>query len=156
MLAQPLLIRDWLAPFEDEMKALIACEEAQPDPEKIIDQASLLWKMIYATVDQLRQQFPELQVVRHEDLSQNPQEGYRSLYTALHLNYTSNAQRVIMISSSAENPKELAQGDVFGTRLDSRANLYNWKKRLSPEEVARIRRWTEPVIERYYPDISLD
>jgi len=43
-----------------------------------------------------------------------------------------------------ENPHE--------TRLDSRANLENWKRRLTAEERARIRRVTEETASRYYPD----
>ena len=156
LLAQPLLMQDWLYPYQAEMNALIASENTHPDPEKIIDQASLLWKLVYEVVDRLRPQYPGLQVVRHEDLSLGPQAGYQTLYHALELNYTSKVEQVILASSSAENPKELSKGDVFGTRLDSRANLHNWKKRLTPEEVTRIRQWTEPVVSRYYPDLPWD
>jgi hypothetical protein len=37
-------------------------------------------------------------------------------------------------------------------KLDSRANLDNWKKRLSTEEVARIREMTGKVSKLFYSD----
>jgi len=37
-------------------------------------------------------------------------------------------------------------------KLDSRANLANWKKRLTSEEIARIRKMTESVSHLFYSD----
>ena len=39
-------------------------------------------------------------------------------------------------------------------QLDSRANLDNWKRRLSPNEIGRIRKLTEDVARFYYPEES--
>jgi hypothetical protein len=38
------------------------------------------------------------------------------------------------------------------TRIDSRANLENWRKRLTAEEVGRIRRATEITASTYYSE----
>jgi hypothetical protein len=38
--------------------------------------------------------------------------------------------------------------------LDSRASIDNWKKRLSPQEITRIREMTEGVSDLFYSDES--
>ena len=47
---------------------------------------------------------------------------------------------------------ELARGKVHSVQLDSRANLDNWKKRLTSQEIARIRQIAEPVSSIFYTD----
>ena len=61
-------------------------------------------------------------------------------------------QRVVVASSSAGNPVELAQGHVHSVKLDSRASLQNWRQRLTDEEVSRIRQLTDGVAQLYYPE----
>lgn len=146
LLAQPLLMRDWLEPFRDDMQAV--------HRDDVIGQAGLLWKMIYYVVSVVRQRYPQTIVVLHEDLSLEPLEGYRNLYMALELNFSEQAQQRILQASSAENPKELAARSVHATHLDSRANLQNWKHRLQTEDLARIQQMTEGVVEQYYPDYA--
>ena len=91
-------------------------------------------------------------VVRHEDLSRDPVGGYRRLYDALDLTLTPAAETAIRAASSSDNPTETRVENPHETRLDSRANLENWKRRLTTEERARIRRVTEETASRYYPD----
>jgi hypothetical protein len=148
LLDQPLLMRDWLEPFRSEM------EEMAKDPDDIIGQSCLLWRMVYQIVEQLKEEYPQFRVVRHEDLSLQPIDGYRALYTALGLSFTAQAERAILSSSSSENPVELSKRAVHSVRLDSQANLHNWKRRLSPEEIDRVRQLTEEVAIRYYPDLD--
>jgi hypothetical protein len=146
LLAQPALMADWLEPFRAEMESMPA--------EDLIGRASLLWKMIYHVVAELRQQDPNLLVVRHEDLSVSPLEGYRDLYAALHLSYTPRARAAVVQSSKAENPKEISTQAVHATRLDSLANLLNWQHRMQPAEIARVRQLTGPVAAQYYPEMD--
>jgi len=102
----------------------------------------------------IRQRIPSIQVVRHEDLSLDPVSGYRTLYQALGLDFTPRAEQAILNSSSSENPTEVSQKKVHTVKLDSRANLDNWKRRLMPEEVDRIRSVTEEVAHLYYPEVN--
>lgn len=148
LLAQPLLMRDWLEPYRQEMETMPAGD--------IIGRASLLWKMSYRTIHDLCLKHPEYQIVRHEDLSLDPVQGFRQLYAALGLQLTPKAQRAIQASSSSENPKELAASAVHAFQLDSRANLDNWKRRLSAEDIQRIRQITSQAAAFYYPDASWD
>lgn len=140
-----------LAPFRNEIEDLLA-REAESGAADIITQASLLWKIIYQVVAELQQRFPQIHVVRHEDLSLDPLGSFGNLYKALSLTYTARAQEKIRASSASENPKEGSQRNAFAVRLDSRANLSNWKKRLTPDEIERIRSITETVAARYYSD----
>jgi hypothetical protein len=106
---------------------------------------------VYAVVDQMRRSHPQFIVVRHEDLSIDPVAGYRKLYDALGLTFTPQAQEAIIAASSSENPKEVSSKTAFDVRVDSRANLQNWKRRLQPEELERIYELTQDVVGLYYP-----
>ncbi len=148
LLSQPLLMRDRLEPYRREMEAM------RRRPDDVIAQASLLWRILYEMVLVEQELHPEFLVVRHEDLSLNPVEGYRSLYHALDLSFTPRVQNTILNSSSAENPGEVSKENIYSTRLDSRANLHNWKRRLEPDEIKTIRVVTEDVAARFYPELQ--
>jgi hypothetical protein len=144
LLKQPLLMRDDLEPFRREMELI--------DPEDVIGQAALLWKLIYRSVHAARKQNPDFMIVRHEDLSRDPIPGYRDLYQALGLEFTPRVEKIILNSSSSENPKELPKKKVHGVKLDSRANIESWKKRMSAEEIDRVREITQEISPIYYSD----
>lgn len=143
-LNQPLFMRDHL---ESDRAAM----ESMPKDD-IIGQAALLWKIIYRFVHSTKEAFPQFQVVRHEDLSLDPIGGYQALYKDLGLGFTGHVKDIIQNSSSSENPTKLAKNKTHSVKLDSRANLDNWKKILSPEEISRVRKLTEGVSESFYSD----
>ena len=142
LLNQPLLMRDHLEPYRKEMQAI--------HPDDVIGQAALLWKLIYRSVHETCEQNPDLILVRHEDLSRDPVPGYRALYSSLGLEFTPQIEKTILNSSSSENPEELSRKKVHDIKLDSRASLDNWKKRLTAEEIDGVRRMTEGVSALYY------
>lgn len=146
LLKQPLLMRDQLEPYRSQMESMPA--------DDILGQASLLWTMVYRSVQAACRSLPQVRVVRHEDLSVEPVAGFRDLYGQLGLEYTPRVEQAIRESSSSENPAELSRKHVHSVRLDSRANLYNRKRRLSPEEIQRVRALTEDVAHDYYPDVD--
>ncbi|MCL4528961.1 MAG: sulfotransferase [Chloroflexi bacterium] len=146
LLDQPLLMRDHLEFYRKDMQAI-----AKDD---IVGQAALLWTMVYRVVHADRERIPSIRVVRHEDLSLDPIVGYQTLYGELGLEFTPRVQRTILNSSSSENPTELSRKKVHSVKLDSRANLDNWKRRLSSEEIARIHAITGEVAHLYYPEAS--
>lgn len=148
LLEQSLLMRDWLEPFRLQMEAMLK------KPEDVIGQGSLLWQVIYHTVTCFQNQYPDFLVVRHEDLSLDPLNGYHSLYTHLGLDFNAKAQNTIENSSSTDNPGEVSRTAVHSYRLNSQANLHNWKKRLAPEEIERIRAATEITTQHFYPELD--
>ncbi|MBI2758597.1 MAG: sulfotransferase [Chloroflexi bacterium] len=146
LLGQPLLMRDHLEPYRADMQSVAA--------DDVIGQAALLWTMIYRVVHSTRERLPSIRVVRHEDLSLDPLAGYRQLYGELGLNFTARVEQTILNSSSSENPAQLSKNKTHSVKLDSRANLDNWKKRLSSDEINRIRKMTEEAAHYFYPDAN--
>jgi len=144
LLGQPLLMRDWLDVDREEMESL--------PPDDVIVQAALLWRMIYRVVARMMKLHPSFIVVRHEDLSHDPVPCYRDLYAALELDFTPGVEKAISNASSSENPTEISKQKVHAVKLDSRANLDNWKKRLSADEIERIRKMTGKTSQLFYSD----
>jgi hypothetical protein len=146
LLEQPRLMRDWLEPFKPEMEAALS-------PSKdLVDRVALLWRVTYSVVASYQKRLPHVHVVRQEDLSREPLKGFEKLYEALGLEFTSKAAETVAASSSSGNPKETRVENPHETRIDSRANLDNWKQRLNSEEISRIKRLTEEAVGFYYPD----
>ncbi len=146
LLNQPALMRDYLEQDRAEMEAC--------PPGDVVAQAALLWRMIYRAVDSMRAQRPDFRIVRHEDLSLDPLGGFKDLYDWLELPFTPQVRETILNSSSSENPTELSTKKVHSVKLDSRANIENWKKRLTPEEIETIRSLTAGVSQIFYPDFA--
>jgi hypothetical protein len=145
LLDQPLLMRDLLGSRRTELESML---DRGGD---LVGQGSHLWYGIYGSLAQ-RARTPELLVVRHEDLSRDPIGEFERLYRALQLPFTSRAKRVIERTSMAGNASELTVDHPHRVRLDSRANLDNWRRRLTAEELDRIRSITSDVAAHYYPD----
>lgn len=146
LLAQPDLMRDWLGPYRAEMEALL------DQPGDILRQACLLWVMVYDVAAQVSQTYPQVRIIRHEDLSRAPLVEFERLYTALGLNFTTEARQAVQDSSSPANPAELSRQAVHAVQLDSRANLDNWKKRLTPQQIDQVREQTGQSAAHFYPD----
>lgn len=144
LLDQPFLMRDHLEPYRAQMGSV--------QSKDVIGQSALLWKMIYHTVHSTLGPNPDFIVVRHEDLSRDPVDGFRVLYASLGLDYTHHVEKIILESSSSENPMELSRKKVHDVRLDSRASMANWKKRLTEDEIKRVREMTGAVSELFYAD----
>jgi len=144
LLGQPLLMRDWLEVDRAAMESMQA--------DDVIGQAGLLWRMVYRVVARMMKLHPSFIVVRHEDISHDPVACYRDLYAALDLDFTPGVENAILKASSPENPTELSKEKVHAVKLDSRANLDNWKKRLSRDEIRRIREMTGKTAQLFYSD----
>lgn len=143
LLEQPLLMRDHLGMYREQMLAVKAAD--------VIGQGALLWRMIYSVVRKFQQENTAWLVVRHEDLSLDPISRYRELYAALRLEFTRRVEKVILNSSSSENPRELSLKRTHSVKLDSAANVKNWRKRLEPDVIQRIRDITGETADFFYP-----
>ena len=144
LLDQPLLMRDHLDPYRKQIESAKRGD--------VIDQWALLWNLIYGTVHTALERNPDFIAVRHEDLSLDPVNRYRELYRSLGLEFSPRVEKVIRESSSSENPAEGKK--VHSFKLDSRTNVGNWKKRLTEEEIRRVREKTQEVASIYYPDAA--
>lgn len=147
--AQSALMRDWLEPAEKELAAAVLDPSVGRDP---LQGNAVLWKIIHRTISTYAERRPDFTIVRHEDLSNHPPEAYESLYAQLDLPFDDRAAAQIEAASSQRNPSELAVKDPHRTRLDSRSNVGNWHKRLTPRDVELIREIVEPVSSEWYDD----
>jgi hypothetical protein len=64
--------------------------------------------------------------------------------------FTPHVEKTIVNSSSARNPVEASRKARHSYRLNSRANLANWKRRLGLDEIERVRDLTADVAPFYY------
>lgn len=144
LLNQPLLMRDHLEEDRAEMESI--------QPGDVIGQSALLWQIIHRLVHSTSKLFPDFNMVRHEDLSLEPVAGYKALYESLGLTFDESVKTRILNSSSSENPSKLMKNKTHSVKLDSRANLENWKQILTQEEITRIRKITEPISHLFYAD----
>lgn len=141
-LNQPLLIRDRLSGFEEEIREYTEREH------DLIDQAILLWNCIHGAIAAYRENYPHWLFVRHEDLSREPVAGFRSICETFELEFTSRTESAILDSSGAHNPTE--QGVGRNLKRNSRENIKNWKSRLTREEIERIKKKTKNVSDLFY------
>jgi hypothetical protein len=151
LLAQPALVCDRLAPFRPELEAAVA----DPGGDGV-DAASLLWRVIYATVAAYRREIAGLEVVRHEDLSADPLPAFAGLYDRLGLPLGPDAERAITRATSGGDDRGVMRWSLAGgvsrtaaRRLDSRANLEVWRERLTPAQADRVRELTAEVAAGY-------
>jgi len=143
-LAQPLLLRDLLEPFEGEIREF--AEHERPP----FEQAILLWRLIHHAIIGYRDRHPSWIFLRHEDLAAQPLPGFEDLYGRLGLTFTAAARAAVARSTDPSNPVEARDNRALAR--DSRASVWTWKERLTAEEIERVRAETEPIWKEFYSD----
>jgi hypothetical protein len=146
LLNQPLLMRDWLEPFKEDINATV---ESGQD---VIAQGSLLWKMLYSVVADMKDRHPDFLIIRHEDLSNDPVNQFEQLYDQVGLKFSPQSKVAIESSSSEGNPTEISKRNVHSVEIDSQANIKNWQKRLTKGEIERIYQLTREIAPNYYSE----
>lgn len=147
-LDQPLLMRDLLAPFRHELEAFRAA------PGDRIEQAALCWRVIAEVTSRWQEEHPDWLFRTHEELSLNPLHAYEGLFSALDLPFEDHARAALEAGTGGGNPAEAPTGVVHALKRDSRSNVRSWTKRLSAEDVARLRDAVAPVADRFYGEES--
>jgi hypothetical protein len=145
-LDQPLLMQHHL----DEFKADIE-QFAEADRDKdIVGQGILLWNMFSRAILKYKETYPDWLFVRHEELSADPVAGFAKIFERLGLDYSTRVRNVIRAFSGPTNPTEQHNGNRV--RRDSRSNIWNWKKRLTTDEIDRIRENTNDIGRFFYSE----
>lgn len=140
LLAQDRLMEEHLSPFAEEI------ETFANTGQDVVDQAALLWTVLYTVVSAHQDQHPEWTFLRHEDVARQPADIFESLYDRFGLCFTDSIQAEIKAHSEASG------GDDDRLRRNSRAVVRNWERRLTPSEIKRVRGRTEPVASEFYSD----
>ena len=147
LLHQAALLEGPLAPYVDEVERGARTD----DP---IEQAAILWRILYSIVVRYQIRHPDWVIARHEDLSVDPYRGFLDLFECLGLSFTEKTRRFIDRTTNHLNPVEAPQGRLHHIRRNSRDNVSVWQRRLSPEEIAQVRDLTGDVADRFYTDSS--
>jgi len=144
-LQQPLLLRDQLEPFADEI------EQFARQPQDILDQGILLWRMMHHVISKYQQAHNDWVFLRHEDISADPMQHFMYLFKRLDLELTDRVKATIEDYTNASNPSEAQKGHLL-TKRDSKSNIKSWKKKLTEAEIAHIRNKVEDISSKFYTD----
>lgn len=142
-LRQPLLMRDHLHPFAEEIEAFASKDQ------DILDQAALLWKIMHHQIQGYQTRRPDWVFIRHEDLSRDPIGGFAHLFERFGLEMTPQVRTHIEGTTRAP-AGEVPDGTIHHLQRNSKANIFRWKDRLTPEEITRIRTAVGPVSDAFY------
>ena len=144
-LKQPLLMRDYLYPFESEIRAFAETEH------DIMEQATLLWKIIHHTILLYQEKHHDWVFIRHEDISADPLSQFEYLYKKTNLTLTDKERQVIEEYSSEDNPTYVTKGHTLVKR-NSKSNIKSWQTKFSNEELLTLRTQVEEISHKFYSD----
>ncbi len=140
---QPRLMATYLRPFTEEIETFVR------EKRSIVEQAALLWKGIYTTVLEYQKRHPDWIFLRHEDLLEDPVGGFQALYRRLGLRWNRRVVREIRAHMRASAGSE---ADPFSLRRDPATLRSRWKKVLTREEIAYLRRETRELAAHFYEE----
>lgn len=144
-LRQPLLMRDYLYPFESDIRAFAESEH------NIVEQAILLWRIIHHMILLYQEKYKDWVFIRHEDISADPLAHFEYLYKKMNLILTDKEKQVIEEYSSEDNPTDVAKGHTLVKR-NSKSNIKSWQKKFSKEELSTLRSQVEDISHKFYSD----
>ena len=139
-LEQPLLMEQHLSEYKQEIEKY-ANDNNNKDH---VGQAILLWNLIHHMILHYQKNNKDWIFMKHEDLSENPVREFKTIYNKLGLNFSTDIENTIKSFSSTNNSS--------GIKRDSKSNIWSWKKRLSTEEIKRIKKHTHKISSQFYTD----
>ncbi len=128
-LQQPRLMAQLPAPLQERIEAFAH------HPPNVVDQAALLWLVIYTVVQRYQIQYPQWLFLRHEDVAAHPEAVFPKILRHLDLPPT---------------PRLLKW--LHRTTRDASHYLDTWRMRLSPEEARRVLELVGELRCVFYPD----
>jgi len=143
-LEQEELMETCLYPFRDQIK------EFSKNEKDVIDQGILLWNMIYLNTLKFKQKYPQIYTVRHEDLSLKPIVEFQKIFDYFNISFTENTRQYLLDTTNENNSSEAKNNVLHQLNRNSKANIYNFKNRLTNEEILRIRKGTEIISHIFY------
>lgn len=147
-LRQPALMNDYLSPLAVEI-------EAQSKKENdLMGDAILAWKVFSHVISIYQTQYPNWLVLRHEDLSLDPFNQFQAIFDKLSLLFSERQRQIIDEFCNASNPAE-ANNQIHQLKRNSKANIENWKNRLTASEINRVREQTYDIAQNFYTNKEL-
>ncbi|HUD11945.1 MAG TPA: sulfotransferase [Candidatus Saccharimonadia bacterium] len=115
-----------------------------------IEEGALLWNAIYSVLSVYADRNPGMIVIRHEDLSTDPEFMFESLYKQLGLPYNGWFLGRIREYTNSKNVIKPSLGVAHELHRNSRAIPFAWHDAFTDRELSRIRELTAPVADRFY------
>lgn len=145
MLKQHELVHRYLLELKAEIKSFKAT------PDNLVEEAILRWKIYHSVIRQYKEEFPDWEFVRHEDLCRNPVDQFRRLYDILDLDFSDEVRQGIIDSTESKNEPALGNKTHVLVR-NSRNLVKRWKTLLSREEIDVIYKQTHVLSSEFYSD----
>lgn len=138
------LMEEHLSPFRREIE-----DFAQKDYD-IVDQISLLWKLIHHMIIKFQATNSDWVSVRYEDLALAPIDGFRTVFERTGLPFSKDTKAVI----EAHNLRNLQSNTTrpYAIKQNRQHVTSKWKKALTPQELYRLRRRVEPIASAFYSE----
>lgn len=133
---QDTLIREWMHPFKDQIYKI----NREGD---YIERACLLWNMLHYAIFTYKQNKPHWLFVEYKEIALNPVEKFSQIFDYADLDMQKNIEKYIREYTSAINPKEPENHEYMP--IDSKKSPENWKKRLTSEEIKKVKSLTKDV-----------
>ena len=144
LLDQPLLVRDHLEPWRDDLERAAAGDW--------VEQMCALWNVTHRVVDRFRADVSGLRVWRYEQLAASPMEQFAAMYDWMGLEWSADAQESVRVATTtASETKGFSwslRGGLSRTAfrpMDSTTAAKAAEGRLTPDEVRRVREATAEV-----------
>jgi hypothetical protein len=152
--AGSLKVKGWTFPFEDLLSQAQLIDDHFEDyiddikdfaknEYDVVDQAALLWTLLYSVVRTYQHRHLDWIYLRHEDVARNPVATFESLYDTFGLDFTDSIRREV----ESHSKSSAGEDDLH---RDSSAVIRNWTERLTASEIDRVRRRTDPVAAHFY------
>ena len=143
-LRQPLLMRDHLEPWREEI------EHEADHPSGALDQAILLWRLIHTAILKFVGRHHEWVRLRLEDIAVDPIGRFRSLFGALGLTFDDHVTETILAHSNGSSPA--VSTSLSSVKRDSARSITMWKTTLTRQEIDRVRARLDPLWREFYDD----
>lgn len=143
LVAQDPLMKGELRHYEKEIRAFAL------HPQDMIDQAILVWRLLYGTVSQYRELYAHWLIKTHEEISMAPLVHFEQIFGQFGLPFDDQVKEFIAATSGNENPGETIAGEELLKR-NSKANSQYWKRKLSADQIAYIKEETADVWPKFY------
>lgn len=143
-LNQEELMDLYLQEFKDEIV------EYSKSKKDIVLQASLLWNIFYTSALNFKSKYPQIELVKHEDLSLNPYENFSKLCKNLSIPYTNTMNEYLKETTDINNSTEVKNNVVHQLERNSKDNIFIYKQRLSEKEIEDIYDQTKVIFNQFY------
>lgn len=141
---QKHLVSNYLSEFEEVLKVY------STEPHDIIDQACQIWNIIYFVVSQYKRTHPDWFFIRHEDLVQNPIDGFKRILDYIGLSINPEIEASIEKHTSSSNPIE-SDSKFWGFQsINAKGSLTTWKSLLNSSEIERVISQTKNFADDFY------